>query len=343
MFNAPIFEINLSNLVKNYNLIKSKVGKCGAVIKCNAYGFGMIETVSALLNASDCVDFFVSDMNEAIKVRNVHRDINIYVMSGFEAEYIDTLWEHDLIPVCFNEKQIELWNKKCKEHNTKKEIVIQIETGLNRLGLDLVSFQKIAKKQDCSNIKFVMHHLACGYEKDETVDTQLRIMEKIKDFEKSLSSSCGVLLDSRHNGDITRIGRFLYGSDEQSDGINLNIVGKLYAQIISMKSVRKGYFIGYSKGYRANKDMRIAIVNIGYGDGYSVKGGFVFTNGQYAQIISCSMDYLILNITDMSIVDKKVELLGENITFDKIAHWNHRVKGMEITCVLGNRIKRVYI
>ncbi|QEK37901.1 alanine racemase [Candidatus Cytomitobacter indipagum] len=345
MSKSATFQINLQNIAYNYNYIKSNVNHCGAVVKCNAYGFGATKVVEHLINNTDCRSFFVNDINEAIEIFNVSKesDSKIYIMGGFFDYEIEEIWSRNIIPVCFNKEQIMLWSEHCKKCNKNKPISIQIETGLNRLGLDINDFFKMKSILDSIGIDFVMHHLACGYEEYSTNNSQLEKINQIQGCKKSLSSSCGILLEEKHHEGLSRIGRFLYGSNEQSKNIPLKSVGKLTAFIISVKNVLKGEYVGYSQGYQAQKDIKIAIVNIGYGDGYAIRKGFAFTNGSYAPIISCSMDYLTLDVTSINLNDDKVELLGENITFEKIANWNSKIKGMEITCNLGSRVKREYI
>ncbi len=349
--NSPVFHIDLRNLISNYNSISKLVGVCGAVVKCNAYGFGAKEVTKALLDFTCCNDFFVSNLKESLEIINTinlsnkdckRENISIYLFNGFDNCELDEVWNNNLIPVCFSEKQIKLWNEKCENNKEKKPIVIQIETGLNRLGMDIEDFHNIKKHYDL-NVKFVMHHLACGYNPEDPLNRiQLNIMNKVEYKSKSLSSSCSTLLPNEYHGDLVRLGRFLYGSNEQSN-IKTKTVGKLYANILSIKNIKKGSSIGYSREYIAKKDMRIAIVNIGYGDGYSVKNGYVFTNENYAQILSVSMEYLSIDITNIEIKDDLVELLGENITFDKISKWNYSAKGLEITTLLGKRIEKKYL
>ncbi len=362
MNNSPVFKINLKKLVKNYNKISQIVGPCSAVIKCNAYGFGALETSKALLNGSMCRDFYVSNIEEALEIRSLSDSINIYLLSSFNIDELEIAWDNNLIPVCFTKQQVEFWTQKCESTFKRKSIVVQIETGLNRLGMSLEDFNEIQKYNP--KIKFVMHHLACGYDVNNDMNKkQLQVISQIKGFSKTLSSSCGVLLDKEHHGDLVRLGRFLYGSNENTvnynekngsdnysfkkndlniNGVKIEVVGTLTANIISTKLVKKDEYIGYSNDYIATKDMEIAVVNIGYGDGYSIRNGYVFTNGHYAKIISLAMDYLTIDITGIEIKNPEVELLGENITFEKISKWNYPVKGFEVTTSLGSRVKKVY-
>ncbi|USO00745.1 MAG: alanine racemase [Alphaproteobacteria bacterium] len=343
MYSKPTFEINLDNLLKNYNNAR-KIYKCGAVVKCNAYGFGAKQVVQKLANESDCEDFFVSTVDEAIEIKDYIIGKNIYVLSGFQKDELDLVWDNNFIPVCGDAREILEWYSHGISNDTQKPIVVQIETGLNRLGIEKSEFLDVVQKCPHINILFIMHHLACGYNiGDELNVKQMEIMRSIHKFQKSMSASCGLLFPKIDENYLLRLGRFLYGSDEQCNTFPVANVGSIYGQIISTKHIKKGEPIGYFGDCIASDDMVVGIVNLGYGDGIIVRNGHVFTNGIYSKILAYSMDYITIDLTNVTLHNNLVEFLGKHITFDKVAKWTYSARGFEITCCLGRRLSRVYV
>ncbi|QEK39000.1 alanine racemase [Candidatus Nesciobacter abundans] len=366
MYNKPFLKINLSNLVKNY-LNLSKDIKCAAVIKCNAYGLGAKEIYEHLRKNTNCKDFFVNSVEEADEILStaLSGHNNIYILSGYTKYQLDHVFDKGFIPVCFSVEQIRDWNDHCEKVKKNKPIVVQLETGMNRLG---ISLQELENVTDITRVKFFMQHLSHGYDLES--DQNQSQIEKTNHFKElinekfnqlanetkfstntlfSLSSSCGLLLGREFHGNMIRLGRFLYGFNEDCADLKLENVAELFAKVIKINHVKKDCGVGYDHKHITEKDSKVGILNIGYGDGYIVGNSYGFLNGKYCKILSVSMDYTMIDLTDLDLKDKdllfaNIELLGKNITAEKLKHWNNKkAQGTEILTTIGRRVDRIYL
>ncbi|MDC0037769.1 alanine racemase, partial [Alphaproteobacteria bacterium] len=132
-----ILEINSKNLIENYITISkyTKKSLTGAVIKANAYGLGDIEIYKDLYKAG-CRNFFLATLNEAINIRKKYLSSNIYVLNGLENNKISKFYDYNVIPIINSIEELELYlNNKYFDKN--KKIGLQIDTGLNRLGIHI--------------------------------------------------------------------------------------------------------------------------------------------------------------------------------------------------------------
>ncbi len=156
----PILEIDLNKLVENYNFLKTKSFGAipAAVIKDDAYGLGADEVAKILYERAACQNFFVAHAVEAIKVRPLVGNSNIFVLQGMGEDNLDTFRTLHLIPVISSWEQFEFWRQN-KIVGIKP--VLHIETGLNRLGFRNSDLEKLSE-EDRSEFSFVMSHLACA-------------------------------------------------------------------------------------------------------------------------------------------------------------------------------------
>lgn len=144
----------------------------------------------------------------------------------------------------------------------------------------------------------------------------------------------------------------LYGSSpfthKSSASLNLKPVMSLYSQVISLHTVKKGEAVGYGRRFVANKDTLIAVVAIGYGDGYprhAIDGTPVFVNNQPCKLVGrVSMDMITVDVSECSGVNigSPVELWGEHVSVDEVAAHSQTI-AYELFCRLTTRVPRRYI
>ena len=346
-------EISLSNLVQNYCFIKSILYKkvsCSIIIKSNAYGLGLIQ-VSKILFSQGCRNFWVNDIEEGIAIKQHVDNSNIYVLSSnLNIKEIQIIKKMDFIFVITEIKQINLISI-CKNYNIK--IVINFDTGLGREGLQIQDFKQI--RWDQFNTKFIMSHLSAGGVKNYYINRlQFRQFKYIKQYfyriNISFSNSSGMLLNGKYRLGIIRIGGLLYGINipyklEQY----LNTVIKFYASIQSKKVLNRNSYIGYNNNFFRKRNNKILIINVGYYNGYPtnmINKGVIFTEGFYAPIIGkISMNYIIVDATyipiNVFVSLKYVELIGKNITLDKISRMSNS-NPRELLVSLSRNNKVVY-
>jgi alanine racemase len=346
-----LLHINLGAVARNwqkYHALGAPI--TAAVIKANAYGLGAKEIGSTLYDQGARV-FFVAHINEAVEARNfLPNDAQIYVLNGFfdgEGEFFN---KYNISPIINSLPQYEIWAKQ----NPNCEFALHIDTGMNRLGLrfdDFKNFEQIAKNP---NLKFIMSHLACASDKNSSMNKLqygkfVKASQYFENIPKSLSASAGALLGKEYLFDIIRPGIGLYGSNPLDDCENIfETVATLTSPILQIRHVKIGESIGYGATFFAKRDMQIAIVALGYADGFirhSSNVGFAYFNGKKTPILGrVSMDLIAIDISNIENAKEtnQIEFIGENALIDKIAQAAETIS-YEFLTRLGSRFERKYI
>lgn len=350
--------IDLKAIADNYQILQSQASgaECAAVVKANAYGLGL-EKVARTLYDQGCRKFFVAYLDEAIELRSYLNDVKIYVFHGVQNGEQESFIEYNIIPVISSLEQAEIWALLCR--NTKNNTyALHIDTGMNRLGISFDETNKISLMLHF-NPKIIMSHLACADEKNHKLNkVQLNnFRQAISHFPNSeycLANSSGIFLGSNYHFDMLRPGCALYGINPTTKSLNpMNNVVNLESSILQIRNINKGESVGYGASFIAQRDSLIAIISVGYADGYfRCLGGnnHVYISGKKAPVIGrVSMDLITVDVTDIIKVlhetlkvGTKVELLGKNITVDEIAK-NAGTIGYEVLTQLGSRYKRLYL
>lgn len=353
--NETILSVNLSHLHHNFNYLKSKLKsktKIIAVVKAFAYGHGDLE-ISKKLEKIGVYAFWVSDFEEGVFLRKYGIKIKIIVANpGMKSS--DVIKKYNLDVVIYNKQLLDLY---CSI-NTKTNIHIKINSGMNRYGFDNDSLKYVLKKLSSNsnlNISSICSHLASS-EKNVNYDFTISQIKKFtsiaKSFEKKLNKKLikhilntnGVINHTKYQMNAVRIGIGLYGSANDN---NLIPISKLNSVIVQTHNINKGDCVGYDCKFIAKKNMTISIIPIGYADGLNRKlgngVGEVVVNNKLCQIIGeISMDSFMINTTNMSIkVGDHVEVFGENNFVTTIAKKINTIP-YEIYATLNRRLKRIY-
>ena len=318
-------QVDLNLLAVNYQILtESALGqKIGAVIKGNAYGLGKREVFETLFNAG-CSDFFLSDWQEVIDLphrKAFYQNARFYALAGISPDEQSEVASFGVIPVFHRKEEIIHWSNL---YGKSKECVIQIETGLNRLGIDELEITTLASLVD---VKFFLNHFSCGYNpKSLTNKIQFEIAARISQktgIPVSMGSSCMFNLNSQfmRSSCMLRAGRYLYGirSGLKKDSAiygKIQPVASVFACMIARKQLRAGDSTGYDDSYIASKPKLIGILNIGYSSGCILepKKSKVFSNGRFFEILSQSMDFTMIDIDSCDVVEGALfEIFGKNI------------------------------
>jgi alanine racemase len=350
-----IVEINKKNLLYNYQLFKkiAKKSIVAATIKANAYGLGYRE-IFTILFKEGCRHFFLATTEEGIDVRKLNKKVNIYVLNGLEGNELKIFSENNLIPILNSKEELYILNKNV---NLKKiKFGMHIETGLNRLGINLKKIEKNLIKE--IKLEILLSHLASPDELNNKYnDKQNLIFKKYISYfreskYKSLASSAGIMNNVNLHHNMVRPGIGIYGG---CDNITLkkkfkikpviNIKGK----ILQIKKIDKNQYVGYNQTYLSNKIIKIAIVGIGYADGISRlisnNGKLYFKEDSYKIIGRISMDSITVDITNSKYKIKTgqyMELINHSFTIEKMAKKCGTISN-EILTSISKRVKRVYI
>jgi alanine racemase len=264
MTDAPLrLRLDGAALAANWRALDRMSGAagCGAAVKADGYGLGAREVVRRLA-AAGCRDFFVATWAEAEAIADL---VAVSVLHGVRAEDMAAARAGSARPVLNTAEQVLRWRE------TGAACDVMVDTGMNRLG---VSVAEVADGLlDGLAIDTLMSHLACA---DEDVPLNARqqvalagLAGRTSARRLSLANSAGIALGPDYGFDLTRPGLALYGG-VQSPRFTGTIaqVATPEAQILQRRRVPAGASIGYNASFTAPADMEVAVLNIGYADGY---------------------------------------------------------------------------
>ena len=358
MIRSAYAVIKLEHLAHNLNIVRSFApnSRIMAVVKADAYGHGLVKTAQAL-NQADA--FAVSCANEALELRAAGILHPIICLQGFNnAKQLQQIVDANIQTVIHSNFQIKLLN----ECNLKQalQVWLKIDTGMSRLGIapkdTKDTYQKLLDTKRVAKIRFMTHFANADLLDEKSIQDQLQkfahATDAFPDCEKSTANSAATLAYSSSQFDWVRPGLALYGISPyqagqiQPDTTSLRPVMNLYAPIIAIKNCQKGDRIGYGGTYTCPQDMRIAVVAIGYADGYPRSINHhtkASVNSAITQIVGrVSMDMLTIDITNIDAeIDDAVELWGDEIPITEVAdHAN--VIPYELICGISGNVERQY-
>ncbi|MDR3151696.1 MAG: alanine racemase, partial [Holosporaceae bacterium] len=306
--------IDLDALACNYNMVKKELcagSSVAAVVKANAYGFGMVQ-VAKRLYREGCRVFFVATIDEGIDLGNaLPPDVKIFVLAGVPLGCECIVHEHNLVPVLNSMLQVRRWSDYCEKIGTKLEAAVHIDTGINRNG---ISYRHVEQYGDeivnCLNISFVLSHLACADTLHHPLnDLQLhRFREVMKIFgpavKGSFSATNGFFLGEDFMFDMVRLGKSLYGFSIREDKVGSLIpVMNAFARIVQVSELKVGDVVGYGATFTANRAMKTVTIGMGYADGFMRKFsafGHGFIGGKKIPAIGrISMDFVVFDVTEV--------------------------------------------
>lgn len=357
--------INLQHLIYNFREIKRIRGKAKVlcVVKANAYGHG-IKEISRTLERAGAEWFGVATLEEAEVLLKNDIKGKILVLNGPFPGEEEVIVRYDLRVVAFDIAHMERLNLAGKKAGKKVLVHIKIDTGMGRLGFLPQEFIKVMKrmaKYEFVKVEGIMSHFAHADLKE--VDF---IKEQIKVFKecirktgfsgiKHIANSAGTILIPSSRLDMVRTGIALYGvypSSECEGKINLKPVLSLKTRIHSIKKLPKGYGISYGHTYRLKRESTVAIIPIGYGDGFlraNSNKGKVLVKGNLCPVIgSVCMDLTAVDVTEVkdAKVGDEVVIIGEQNGKSITAHDLARSSGTipyEVLTILTERVKRIFL
>ncbi len=364
-----IAEINLAAFRHNLRLVRQRIGPHRAllaVVKANAYGHGMIPISQAALSET-IQGLGVAFVEEGLQLRRAGITQPILVMAGFLPEEAEELLEHGLTPVISHPDQLDWLRRKTDTSVRPVGIHLKIDTGMGRLGLlekEIVPFIERARASKEIEILGLMSHFA-----DDDLTDRRSAEDQMTRFEKArktiealeikipllhMANSAAILSLERAWFDMVRPGIMLYGYPPPSQtgaAISLRPVMTLKTRIIHLKRVPAGTSVSYGRTYTTRRESLIAVLPIGYADGYSrawSNRGQVLIGGRRAPVIGrVCMDMTLVDVTEIPAVrlgDEAV-LIGsqgsETLSADGLARQLGTIP-YEILCAVSNRVPRLY-
>ena len=359
-----VLTIDLDAIVANWRKLEKTAvpAECAGVIKADAYGCGADPVARALASAG-CKTFFVATLDEARAARAAVPQAAIYVLDGFFQNCGDIYAKLDARPVIGDLNELAEWDVFCRRSGWTGGAAIHIDTGMNRLGLTVAEAQGIIPRINAGDhgITLVMSHLACAEALNHPLNArQLAAFREIASLfsgvPASLSNSSGVFLGAPFQFDLVRPGAAVYGINPTPEADNpMQPVVELKARIVQIRNVEKGETVGYGGTWTARRPTRLAIISIGYADGYfragssndGTRGAEVVVAGKRCPIAGrISMDLIAVDVTDLEKNAARrghmATLIGDGITVDELAHHFGTI-GYEVLTSLGPRYARIYM
>jgi alanine racemase len=324
-------------LTNNWRALARMSGSaaCGAAIKADGYGLGAVGVAIRLADAG-CRDFFVATWSEAAALATL--DLPVSVLHGVRAEDMAMALSGRVRPVLNTAAQVARWKAAgggaCD---------VMIDTGMNRLGLSVDDLDLL----DGLEIDTLMSHLACADE-DKAMNARQQasfaaLAGRTGAKRLSLANSAGIGLGRDYAFDLTRPGLALYGGIPRAEIASvLTQVVTPEAQILQRRRVGAGETVGYNATWTAARTTEVAIVNLGYADGYwrgfSDKGSA--EAGRFPVIGRVSMDLVALDVTAAPPAE------GDWVALDYALPAAAALSGMsqyELLTGLGTRFERRWV
>jgi alanine racemase len=335
--------------------------ECAAVVKADGYGCGL-EPVTRTLHRAGCRTFFVADVAEGRRARTVAPDATIYVLNGVMPGSAQAFAADHLRPVINSTTELAEWDAFVATKNWRGGAALHVDTGMNRLGITVEEAAAIAPRLQSENHGFtlVMSHLACAESPDHPMNArQLRLFRDIRmvyrGVASSLANSSGIFLGERAYCDLVRPGVALYGVNPTPGKANpMRRVVEVKGRIIQVRTIDKGETVGYGAAFTAGRASRIAIIAVGYADGFLRSAGTargkpaaeVIVAGKRCPLAGrVSMDVLAVDVTDVAEGAVRrgdfATLIGDRVSVDDLAAGMGTI-GYEVLTDLGRRYHRLY-
>jgi alanine racemase len=364
--------IDLGALADNYRLLARQAApaRVAGIVKANAYGLGA-EAVAPALWRAGCRTFFVALPAEGIALRSALPGAEIYILNGlFGPEAAPVYEEHRLLPVLGSSADIATWEAFGWDGDHPRPCAVHIDTGMNRLGLTPDEAKAFAEENALTRAVtplLLMSHLACADEPEHPMNRrQWELFQEVgkvfPETESSLCNSAGTFLGSEFHGDLVRPGIALYGGAPVIGRSNpMQPVVTAEARVVQVRHLKAGDTASYGATVTLRRDATVAVVSVGYADGYHragsgsgvplreavERGAEGFIHGKRVPVLGrITMDLTLFDVSDLGPgavnIGDHVELFGANIPLDETAKAAGTIS-YELLTSLGRRYHRHYV
>lgn len=369
-YSRPLWaEVDLGKLRENIALIRrylKPTTKILGVIKANAYGHGLVE-IGKLLSKEGIETLGVACLDEAITLKKKNIKSEILILGYSHEDFSEEIVANDVSQTIGHEFQLSALSKAARKLKKRAKVQIKIDTGMTRMGaLPDEAPELITKALSDKNIevKGIYTHFARADEINGVYTKKqyhqfLRIVEPFKKVLKGVdlhcSNSAAMLNFPEYQMDMVRLGISLLGNYpafQVANPLPLKPIFSLKTRIVEIKRVPPMTGVGYSHKHITSRDVKIAVIPIGYADGYSTllsnRGEVLVKGRRYPIVGQVSMDFATFELpldSDIQIHDE-VTLLGTDngneISLYEMASWM-RCPIYEALCLMGPRIARRYL
>ena len=356
-------EVNLNQLSRNLKIYKEKIKpttKLMVMVKAFSYGSGSAE-IPRLLEIEGVDYLGVAYADEGIALRDAGITLPMMVMNPEPGTFSDLI-KYKLEPEIYSLHELDEFVKELIVADIKEyPIHIKLETGMNRLGFlseELPKLIQYLKSQPEVYIKTVFSHLSSADDLNEKEYT-LNQLAKFQEYSSILTSAFNYSIDKHvlntagienygdYQYDMVRLGIGLYGINVGDTDSEIKPISKLKSVIIQTKKLNKGDSIGYGRNTRADKEMTIAMIPIGYSDGLRRSLGnrnfSVYLKQQKCNIVgNVCMDLCMIDISSLDAnVGDEIEIFGDNNSVEDVAEAMGTIP-YEVLTSISQRVKRVF-
>ena len=353
-----VAEINLSAIQHNLKVVRKHApnSKVLAMLKANAYGHGTTEIATAL---DDADAFGVARLSEAVALRAAGITKPIVLLEGFfEADELQIIANLGLDTVLHSQTQIDQFLAASLPRSIR--VWLKVDTGMNRLGIRPEQFTKnrnaLSDHENVLGKPILMSHFGCADETQHPLNEhQFALFSELEashDGESSFANSAAILSLPDAHKQWVRPGIMLYGVSpiEATSAIDYGLmpVMTLRSSVIAIRDIKKGETVGYGATWTAQEDTKLAVIAIGYGDGYprNAKNGTPVMIEKYTYYLAgrVSMDMISVDIgtkSDVKIGDEAI-LWGEGLPIEVIAEQAETVP-YELLCGVTGRVEKQFL
>ncbi len=364
-------QIDLNAIKHNYELAKRLSGnkEVMPVIKANAYGHGAVK-VGLFLEKLGAKQFAVAALDEAIELRNGGIKAQILILGAILPEQFSKVLEYNIIQTVASLEAAQLLSSEAVRLNKNAKVHIKADTGMARIGFDARNDDALLRAVE--DISFVStlpgleidgiftHFATADIPNDSFAKEQHRLfsllVQKLTERgveipHKHISNSGSIINYPNNEFDTVREGIVLYGylPDKKSIECDFRPVMTVCSVVSHISHIRKGETIGYGRTFTAPEDMKVAVIPIGYADGYPrlLSGqGKMLINGKLCSVLGrVCMDQTMVDISGMDVnIGDRVIVLGDysGLSAEDIADVTGTIS-YEILCDISSRVVRTYV
>lgn len=363
-YHQTVLEIDLNAMAGNLNFFRSLIRpetKVMVMVKALSYGSGLAEIARALqFHKVDYLAVAVAD--EGIELRQAGIETPIVVMNPEEHSF-ESMIEFRLEPNIYSDQVYDSFRRVLQQHAVVRYPVhLKLDTGMHRLGFGTVeNVASLVGKlvaQEQMVVRSVFSHLAASDEAEHDGFT-LGQIQKFQELSRLITerlpykiirhilNSAGIERFAEFQFEMVRLGIGLYGVSAVGN-TEVKSISRLKTSVSQIQHISAGETVGYGRKGLVTKAADIAVLPIGYADGYDRRlsngVGKVFVNGQFAPIIgNICMDMCMADVTGLEVaVGDEVELMGENISVSQIASAIGTIP-YEVLTGISQRVKRIYL
>lgn len=340
-------EVDLDALAINVRGLKKMIGDqvaLMAVVKSDAYGHGAISVSrTAVLNGAEYLA--VSSMNEALELREAGIEEPILVLNYTPISAVRQAVRQHITLTLYDLDLARAYERTARDLGAKLQVHVKVDTGMGRMGVlkqEAMNLFRHLMNLSGLDVEGIYTHFASA---DEDADFTAMQVKAFKEIVKPLrasgfnfayvhaANSAGTLASKDNHFNMVRVGLAMYGLSPSANvpvPAEFRPVLSWKTVVAQVKTLPRGHAVGYGRTYRTPEDERIAVLPVGFADGFRrapKNWGEVLVHGQRAPVIGrVSMEKTTINVThipDVSIGDEVV-LLGrqgsETILVDDVAN-----------------------